>query len=68
MACTDYDGKKIPFEDNTFNVIYSSNALEHIPHTFEFQKEILRALKPDGYAFHILHQAVGAFGLTLQRF
>ena len=51
---TDYDGKKIPFEDNTFNIIYSSNALEHITHIFEFQKEILRVLKPGGYAFHIL--------------
>ena len=51
---TDYAGKKIPFEDNTFNSVFSSNALEHIPHIYEFQKEIHRVLKPDGVVVHIL--------------
>ena len=51
---TDYDGKKIPYEDNTFNIVFSSNALEHIPHIYEFQKEIHRVLKPDGLVIHIL--------------
>jgi 2-polyprenyl-3-methyl-5-hydroxy-6-metoxy-1,4-benzoquinol methylase len=51
---TDYAGTKIPFEDNTFNIVFSSNALEHIPHIYEFQKEIHRVLKPDGLVIHIL--------------
>ncbi|MBT3504635.1 MAG: class I SAM-dependent methyltransferase [Piscirickettsiaceae bacterium] len=51
---TDYDGMKIPFKDNTFDIIFSSNVLEHIPHIFEFQKEMQRVLKPEGIAVHIL--------------
>jgi 2-polyprenyl-3-methyl-5-hydroxy-6-metoxy-1,4-benzoquinol methylase len=51
---TDYDGRKIPFDDNTFSIVFSSNALEHIPHIYEFQDEIHRVLKPDGCVIHIL--------------
>ena len=51
---TEYDGKKIPFEDNTFDIVFSSNVLEHIPHIYEFQKEIHRVLKPDGCVLHVL--------------
>lgn len=51
---TDYDGKKIPFEDKTFDIVFSSNVLEHIPHIREFQKEILRILKPEGCVLHVL--------------
>ena len=51
---TDYDGKVIPFPDNTFDIIYSSNVLEHIAHIHEFQKEIQRVLKSTGIAVHVL--------------
>jgi len=50
----DYDGKNIPFADNTFDVIFSSNALEHIPHIREFQEELHRVLKPAGIAIHVI--------------
>ena len=51
---TEYDGKHIPFEDNAFDIIFSSNTLEHILHIYEFQKEIHRVLKPDGVVLHLL--------------
>jgi SAM-dependent methyltransferase len=51
---TDYDGRQIPFEDGTFDVVFSSNVLEHVPHVVEFQKEIHRVLKPDGVVVHVL--------------
>ena len=50
----DYDGVVIPFSDNTFDIIYSSNVLEHIVHIDEFQKEIQRVLKPDGIVVHVI--------------
>ena len=50
----DYDGQNIPFADNTFDIVFSSNALEHIPHIYEFQKEIHRVLKPGGVAVHVI--------------
>ena len=51
---TRYDGRQIPYEDDTFDIIFSSNVLEHIPHLREFQNEIHRVLKPDGCVLHIL--------------
>lgn len=51
---TVYDGKTIPFSDRTFDVVFSSNVLEHIPHVREFQKEIKRVLKNNGFALHIV--------------
>ena len=53
-AVTEYDGHNIPFIDDTFDIIFSSNTLEHIPHVYEFQKEIHRVLKPDGVVLHVL--------------
>ncbi len=50
----DYDGKHIPFEDNSFDVIFSSNVLEHVPHVREFQAEIHRVLKPEGVVIHLI--------------
>ncbi len=47
-----YDGHHIPFPDASFDVVYSSNVLEHIRHRDAFQKEIMRVLKPGGYALH----------------
>src|SRR5688572_8527865 len=35
-----YDGHTIPFADKTFDVIFTSSVLEHIPHLREFQQEM----------------------------
>jgi SAM-dependent methyltransferase len=50
----DYNGRELPFEDATFDVVFSSNTLEHIPHVREFQTEIQRVLKPNGIAVHVV--------------
>lgn len=49
-----YDGHNIPFPDQHFDVIFSSNVLEHIPHVKQFQGEIRRVLKDNGLCIHIL--------------
>jgi SAM-dependent methyltransferase len=51
---TIYDGRTIPFQNNTFDIVFSSNVLEHIPHVNAFQSEIKRVLKPGGTAVHFL--------------
>lgn len=61
----DYDGKHIPFPDDHFDVVFSSNVLEHIPHIIEFQKEIQRVLKPDGIAVHLLPSGSWRFWTTM---
>lgn len=56
-----YDGHTIPFPDETFDVIFSSNVLEHIPHIREFQKEIRRVLKNSGTCIHLVPAPVWRF-------
>ncbi|MDH4230867.1 MAG: class I SAM-dependent methyltransferase, partial [Nitrospirota bacterium] len=51
---TIYDGRVIPFQNNSFDIVFSSNVLEHIPHANAFQREIRRVLKPGGTAVHFL--------------
>ena len=50
----EYDGKHIPFPDGHFDFIFSSSALEHIPHLSQFGKEMERVLKVNGVALHIV--------------
>lgn len=47
-----YDGHSIPFPDASFDVVYSSNVLEHVAHRDAFQAELARVLRPGGYAIH----------------
>ena len=56
-----YDGRHIPFPDGKFDVLFSSNVLEHIPHIDAFQGEMHRVLKPDGLAIHILPSSTWRF-------
>ena len=49
-----YDGSAIPFPDASFDIVFSSHVLVHIVKHDEFQREILRVLKPGGRVVHIL--------------
>lgn len=49
-----YDGRSLPAAAHSADIVFSSNVLEHIPHVVAFQSELLRVLKPDGIALHIL--------------
>ncbi len=44
------DITNIHFEDNSFDVIYCSHVLEHVPHDITAMKEFRRILKPGGWA------------------
>lgn len=48
-----YDGRDLPFADGSFDVVFSSSVLEHIPDLDHTQAEIYRVLKNDGVALHI---------------
>ncbi len=43
-----YDGKKIPFENETFDAIFSAEVFEHIFNLDEILDELYRVLKKDG--------------------
>lgn len=43
-----YDGRKIPFEDEVFDIVFSSETFEHVFNFEEIIKEISRVLKTGG--------------------
>lgn len=49
-----YDGHHLPFDAQRFDIIFSSNTLEHIPHLEEIHQEFKRVLKPGGICIHVV--------------
>ena len=43
-------GEAIPFEDQSFDLVYTTNVLEHVDDPARVVSEIVRVLKPGGYA------------------
>ncbi len=64
----EYDGKKIPFPDHHFDIIFSSSVLEHIPHLEDFQMEMRRVLKKGGKAVHIVPSTQWRFYTSLTHY
>lgn len=46
-----YDGKKLPFRQNTFDIVSASDVWEHVENPRLMLKEIYRVLKPSGILF-----------------
>lgn len=46
--------EELPFEDNTFDMVFSSHVLEHVPNMNKAILEIDRVLKPGGFNFCIV--------------
>jgi SAM-dependent methyltransferase len=51
---TYYDGSHLPFEDRSFDVIYSSNTMEHVLDEPVLHAEMRRVLRPNGVAVHVV--------------
>ncbi|HZW18981.1 MAG TPA: class I SAM-dependent methyltransferase [Luteimonas sp.] len=52
FAVAHYDGYSLPYPDNHFDAIYSSNVLEHVGDFERIQSELHRVLRPGGVALH----------------
>jgi SAM-dependent methyltransferase len=52
-----YDGIHIPAADASFDAVFSSNVLEHVPAVESMLTELRRVLREDGFALHILPSA-----------
>jgi SAM-dependent methyltransferase len=48
----DLNPYRLPFEDNTFDFIYSFSVFEHVQNYSESISELARVLKPDGICYH----------------
>ncbi|MGB2867792.1 MAG: class I SAM-dependent methyltransferase [Bacteroidota bacterium] len=49
------DAEKLPFEDNSFDVLYSFGVLHHTPNTPKAVDEVYRVLKPGGRIIIMLY-------------
>ncbi|TKB63783.1 MAG: methyltransferase domain-containing protein [Nitrospira sp.] len=63
-----YDGQRFPFPDHAFDVVFSSNVLEHVPHLPVILKEIARVIKSDGMAVCILPSSAWRFWTSLTHY
>jgi SAM-dependent methyltransferase len=50
----EYDGYSIPSEASCFDVVFSSNVLEHVPDLQRLLRDTHRVLRDEGIAIHIL--------------
>ncbi|WP_082594684.1 class I SAM-dependent methyltransferase [Sphingomonas sp. Root710] len=49
-----YDGYNLPFDDKAFDIIFSSNVLEHVSDVPYLLSEFKRLLSPGGYCVHLM--------------
>jgi ubiquinone/menaquinone biosynthesis C-methylase UbiE len=71
-----HDAETLPFEDNSFDVVYSNGVLHHTPNTSQVVREVRRVLRPGGKAiimmyaevsWHYLETQVWKLGLDKER-
>lgn len=55
-------GHALPFADNTFDIAYSSNVVEHIQNPWDMCEEMLRVTKPGGLTIVSYTIWLGPFG------
>jgi len=63
-----YNGKVLPFKDESFDVIFSSHVMEHISDLGNYNKEISRVLKDNGRVIHVLPSHVWRFWTSLMHY
>lgn len=63
-----YDGQALPFKAESFDVVFSSNTLEHVKHLDTLLEEMRRVLKPRGTMVHILPTSSWRFWTSLAHY
>jgi ubiquinone/menaquinone biosynthesis C-methylase UbiE len=59
------DAEHLPFEDETFDIVYSYGVMHHSPDTRQCLREAWRVLKPGGHARIMLYHHPSLTGLML---
>src|SRR5437660_12608686 len=52
FTVVEYDGVRLPFPDDTFDVVYSSSVLEHVTNLPALLAEVARVTRPNGRSLH----------------
>jgi SAM-dependent methyltransferase len=63
-----FDGERLPFGDSEFDVVYSSNVLEHVNDLAALHKETKRVLRPGGYEVHVLPTTAWRFWTSVAHY
>ncbi|MFO0700114.1 MAG: class I SAM-dependent methyltransferase [Nitrospira sp.] len=63
-----YDGKRFPFDGPTFDLIFSSNVLEHVGDLDQLHRESRRVLKANGYCVHVMPTGVWRFWTSIAHY
>ena len=50
-----HDAETLPFDDNSFDVVYSNGVIHHTPHTNRIVREVYRVLRPGGRAIIMVY-------------
>lgn len=61
----DFDGENIPFPNESFDTVFSSNAMEHVRNFEKLNAEIKRVLRPGGRCVHVVPTASWRFITSL---
>jgi len=61
FSVVEYDGTAIPFADTSFDIVFSSNVLEHVLEPDKLHQEIRRVLKPSGFCLHAMPTGAWSF-------
>jgi SAM-dependent methyltransferase len=64
----DYDGRTLPFADRSFDIVFSSNVLEHVRDLPALHAEIRRVLRPGGIGIHVMPTHAWRFWTMLTSF
>jgi ubiquinone/menaquinone biosynthesis C-methylase UbiE len=64
-----YNGVNLPYDDNFFDFVYSSQVLEHVRYPDALLKDVFRVLKPGGYlagsvAYLIPYHSLSIYNFT----
>jgi SAM-dependent methyltransferase len=54
FSVQEYDGRNLPFPPSSFDVVFSSNVLEHVTQLQPLFSEMCRVLKPGGLMIHVV--------------
>lgn len=56
-----YDGRNLPFATGSFDVVFSSNVLEHVFDLGQLHSECFRVLQPGGFCLHVMPSGAWRF-------
>jgi SAM-dependent methyltransferase len=64
----DYDGRNLPVEAESTDVVFTSNVLEHLVDPAPVHREIHRVLRPGGYCIHTVPSPAWRFWTNISNY